>query len=275
MPVTQRDNKYEMLRIIAMFFIVLCHFISQGGRGTGESALIKCFIIFFGSGAKVAVNIFLIISCWFMVDKEFKAERIVRTWYTVISYAVPISVVMLLINPNLQNVILLIKSFFPVFARPLWFASAYILLMLMIPFFNIMLRNIGKYQHAMLVVTLLIPCCLAATIMFHDDFLNDLIWFFFVYIFVFFIKRYCIDYVPCKSGILFTVAFLIYFCLCTTEFVCERLSFFIAGKDLSDILLNTARNWLSDIKALPNFLCALSIFFGIYGIRSTKKSGGG
>ena len=99
----QRSSNIELLRIICMFMIVIHHFMAHGHRPcaptiaekqgrngshfmahgglwmlpTGINKIIVNFFMPFG---KMAFVVFVVISCWFLTNSEFKGARFIKTW---------------------------------------------------------------------------------------------------------------------------------------------------------------------------------------------------
>ena len=124
-----RTSGVELCRVLAMLMIVAGHFIGQSGIASihGDSMWLRLC----GCGARWAVNVFLVIGCWFMVDYRFRVERIARLYLTVLFYAVPLTILGLVLgNPTTKDVL---RGFVPFCGRPLWFFSAYISLALVAP----------------------------------------------------------------------------------------------------------------------------------------------
>lgn len=69
----QRNSSIESLRIIAMFMILMCHFIVHNGYDVLKLPLGPERIFFqlvMAGGGKVGVVIFFSISAWFLLDRE-------------------------------------------------------------------------------------------------------------------------------------------------------------------------------------------------------------
>ena len=60
-----RQSSIEFLRILAMLTIVAGHFLCQSGVAASYGGFA---VSLFGSGARWACNLFLLVGCWFMVD---------------------------------------------------------------------------------------------------------------------------------------------------------------------------------------------------------------
>lgn len=69
----QRNSSIELLRIIAMFMILMCHFIVHNGYDVLKLPLGPERIFFqlvMQSGGTIGVDIFFSISAWFLLDRE-------------------------------------------------------------------------------------------------------------------------------------------------------------------------------------------------------------
>ena len=74
----QRNSNLEILRILSMVFIVSCHF---AGGGFGEynfvvSNLNNYIIYFLDLFGKVGVDVFVLISAYFMINSKFTLKKL-------------------------------------------------------------------------------------------------------------------------------------------------------------------------------------------------------
>ena len=76
-----RNSNIELLRIFSMLFIIMGHLVDQTSFLSKEMTLDNAFITFEGMGARIATNIFLIISVWFLVDDVVGASKAVLRIY--------------------------------------------------------------------------------------------------------------------------------------------------------------------------------------------------
>ena len=209
----KRNSNIELLRIIAMLTIVTGHLISQGG--VIENCFSKIISMYAGSAARISVNIFLFIGVYFMVDSNFKAERILDLWGELFLYTLCFTGVSLLFEHSIpiKN---LIKAILPFSTRALWFASAYLILVCLHPF----LKNVfllSKKQFIFLICILTFVMCIMPTFSEkQSDFIVNVAWFIYVYILIGGLKKYTKffaerKYILQKYGIV--IALLIYFVL--------------------------------------------------------------
>ena len=185
-----RNSNIELLRIIAMFFIVAGHFISQSGNIEYSFCVNDFILVFLGSASRIAVNVFLIIGVWFMVDSKFSADRILKLYIQVITYSLPITVAMLFLNRENVSIKDFARGFLPFWGRGLWFASAYITLMLFKPLLDKIL-NWNKKELGLLVGLMFVFISLVSTLPdVQEGYVIDSVWFLVVYLFAGYIKKY-------------------------------------------------------------------------------------
>lgn len=96
-------------------------------------------------------NVFLMISAWFLCDKPFRFERIARTWLTVLLYSLACGAVHYV---EKRDAAVLVKYLFPVSNAVVWYASAYIAVLMLSPFLNLILHKAGMRGRAVTVCIL-------------------------------------------------------------------------------------------------------------------------
>lgn len=90
----QRNSNFELLRIVAMYLIVLHHCTVHGvfsyvSDNIGMVEHINNFLcIFLSSGGKIGVTLFVLISGYFLSLKEFKIERLLKIYLKMFAYSV-------------------------------------------------------------------------------------------------------------------------------------------------------------------------------------------
>lgn len=167
-----RNSKFEMLRIISMFLIVMCHMflipvqsdngsIIQTFHNSQSNLLIAESFGIFG---RLGNNLFVLISGYFLINKNVdvisSVRRILKISISVSSWALIffiISTVVLGFNP-----LLMIKSMFPIIFSLYWFVTPFVVLILIAPFLNQIISTITKKDSYYLLsicilVTSLIP----------------------------------------------------------------------------------------------------------------------
>lgn len=146
-----RSSNIELLRIIAMFMVVLGHYYVKGGFP--DDSLMnasKLVMQFLGSWSKIAVDIFVIISGYFLVTQKFRWKKIWKFFGCTYFWSLAtLCFVLFVLNQNVEKS-LIMKAVNPI--TPLnWFARAYLVLYIAFPFINKMIERISKMQLAVVI----------------------------------------------------------------------------------------------------------------------------
>lgn len=186
---TSRNSSIELLRIISMIMIVFHHFARHGEFQFWDYELStpKLWYNFIIMGGKIGVNIFVLISGYFLINNNkylFNFQRIKKTWDQVFFYSVGFEIFFIILyfvfkeRLDLSN---LLNSFFPITTSQWWFASTYFALYLIHPFLNKLLLSLDQkiYQNILLVAGF---CwCIIPTFAKSSYESNSLLWFIFIY----------------------------------------------------------------------------------------------
>ena len=250
-----RNSNIELTRIIAMFFIVAGHFVDQGGNINYSFCLNDYLLVFFSSGSRIAVNIFLLIGIWFMVDAKFTVDRIFKLYLQLVTYCIPITIVMILINHENITVKSIICGLLPFSFRALWFASAYITLIIFKPFLDKVL-SWNKKQLCLLVVLLLSFVSLMSTISRDSQgYVLDSLWFLVVYLFVGTAKKY--DFISKISKKTPVIVCVLGYLVLTIFLFLDKC--YISNNSIVIFLMKLSKFFRGNIRTIPNFTIALSI----------------
>lgn len=246
----ERRSSIELLRILAMLMIVAGHFLGQSGLAAAHPSFGMSLA---SSAARWACNLFLIVGCWFLVDAEFSSRRIGKLYLTVIAYTVPLTILTLACggHPATKDVM---RGFLPFTGRALWFASAYISLMLLTPWlrrvFELPLRSLGLLV-GLLTVLLSGVCTLPDEQMCYTI---DCCWFVYVYLAVGWTKRMLSGE---RQGF-WTRPWFGWACLISGLATYAGLVF-LRGH-VTGFAAGWAGQCLKDFKTLPNFASAALVF---------------
>ena len=157
-----RNSSIELLRIIAMLMILMYHFIIQNGFPIGNlPTTMKIFFRFFmASGGKVGVVIFFSISAWFFLDKEQTIKSsLKRVWIMereLLFWSLTLMAFYLIFDCADINVRIIVKSIAPLTMSLWWYATAYAIFLVLLPFLSKGLRALGREYHLKLAIAVLI-----------------------------------------------------------------------------------------------------------------------
>ena len=185
----------ELLRIVLMIGIVFGHGFRWGGvqdHLTASSGLY--FIVRLLDVICIpAVNCFVMLSGYFLVDARFKISRILKLVLQIIFYSVVLYLVLAVLGLVPLSLKTLVLSFIPVISNRYWFATNYVALYLLCPFINRLLRGLDKRQYQVLLGVELFLFSLVSMIPGISGFNslggNSLIWFVVLYTLGGYLKR--------------------------------------------------------------------------------------
>ncbi len=165
----ERDSGMELLRIFAMLLVIGVHAFSYGGfyaEAKAQGGHVAAAALFMKLATRAAVNIFVIITGYFMVHAPFDPKKNLRraggVYQKMLLYSVVLTALFLLLGPAywvdrgtpLSLLQVVCKGFLPVTSQTWYFLTDYLLLCLLIPFVNLALQKLTKGQYAALALGL-------------------------------------------------------------------------------------------------------------------------
>ena len=150
-----RNSNIELLRIFAMFAIVISHNAMVCGIDSTKMPL--CFNRVFLESmrlGKLGVAIFVMITGYYMCKTKFKLSRIVSIVLQTLFYSITFFIVFCIVDRNNFDLKNLTYSFFPIITSKYWFVTAFIILSLIIPFLNPVINSISKQKMRVLIIIL-------------------------------------------------------------------------------------------------------------------------
>lgn len=203
----QRNSNLELLRIISMVLIVMHHYAVHGGFQLLEKnlSLNKIIIQILSGGGQLGVNLFILISGYFLIDSKFKINKFLKLVFETFFYSFVIMVVFTVSKSNLNIGIKdIIISFLPITYSSYWFVTCYIVLYLFIDNINPTIKALDKKKYFQLILLLLLLLCIIPSFTLGKPGYSQFVWFIFVYLVAGYIKLY-----PCKFMFNFKINFIL------------------------------------------------------------------
>lgn len=207
----KRLVQFELLRLTAMIMIIMLHYLSrvEGWELRPDAALsLKSFLgTFLESACVIAVNLYLLISGYFMNATGYKVSRVVKLYLQIWFYAFVIPIILTLIGSGgfyaayqREGVYGLLPYVFPILTEHYWFATAYMGLALISPLLMIGVEKLTKKQFQIIVAGLLILLCVPKSVLpfdfAFDTYGYSIPWFVCMYLLGAYYRRYpfrCMD----------------------------------------------------------------------------------
>lgn len=157
----------ELLRIIAMFMIVMHHSVYHGlfdgnHHLTSLQSIVAGWLGMFG---KVGVDIFIIISGYFLITTtKNRFERLKITYREIWIYSILFFLLNLIFHIKKTTLKLTLQAVMPIIFGEYWFMTAYVILILLIPFINQLIQHLDKQKYQQLLIILILFSIVIPTI---------------------------------------------------------------------------------------------------------------
>ena len=209
---TNRNSNIELLRIFSMVSIVAHHFAYHGYGITGLAMTKnKLLLDFLVPSGKIGVNIFVIISAYYLIEKKYSWKGVLKLIISIKIYAL-LFLLFAIIGKEQISLFSMIKSLFPIIYGLYWFISCYVLLYMIAPFLNIFLNNISKFQLKQFILLCSVIYIFINVFMGANLFFSRIIWFIILYIITYYFKIY-VDIENIKTNKLLISSILCYILL--------------------------------------------------------------
>lgn len=195
MPIQKkmRDSNIELCRIISMLMIICHHAVVHGGALSMGQSRNLWIAYFFVPGGKICFDTFIAISCWFLVDQTFKANRFLKMWLETLFYSILTITAAALLGASFSKVEW-ISAFMPMTGGVQGYAQTYLVFYMFLPFLTMIAHGMTKKQNQFMLCVLSVCCFLFR-------FMSSLAWseqsiycrlilFIFIYFIMLYVKRY-------------------------------------------------------------------------------------
>ncbi len=183
----KRNIGLDILRIISMMMIITLHMLGKGkflayDKNTNLwqlAYILETFCI-------VAVNCYVLITGYFSVDSTFKWKKVFRIWGLVLFYSIFIYAILIITGIRQFNIEECIRAFFPILTKEYWFVNSYLMLYILSPFLNKLIKSLEKKEFQRLLIVLLVVFCVLTSILPSKYTLDDtkgygILWFIVLY----------------------------------------------------------------------------------------------
>lgn len=206
---TQRMANLELLRCIAMMMVAVLHYLGKGGLladltgerlAAGETAawLLECFCI-------VAVNVYMLISGYFLGQSSFKLSRLIQLWLQIWVYSVGFGLAGALTGVMREtdfDIHFLLTLLFPVSMDHYWFMTAYLFLYLLLPLVGMAAGRMTRQQFQAVLALLFFAFCILKSILplrlETDRQGYDCLWYLCVFLAAVYVRRFGLPFLEKK-----------------------------------------------------------------------------
>ncbi len=167
----KRNANMDLLRIISMMMVTTLHALDKSGllqSFTGDVSANGVVAWIMESLSIGAVNIFMLISGYFLIDSEFRIKRLLEIVFQTFFYAfIPYAIFYVagLIPAEEKDFYHFLNSFLPVHMNTYWFITAYIVLYMLSPIISSGVKALTKKRFVTVLLCLLIYECFFKSIL--------------------------------------------------------------------------------------------------------------
>ena len=205
----KRMVNIEALRLLAMAMVVSLHYLAKGElleKLTGPLSVQGHLAWLLESFSIAAVDVYVLISGYFLVETGFRCRRVISLVLQVMFYTCLLPVILVATGVlSLSEITFynILQCVFPTNMLHYWFVSAYVLMFLFTPVLNAAVRGMKKRQLQTAIVLLLIMESLSKTVipvrLELDNLGYDAYWFMVVYLIAAYIRLYGIPFLEEKK----------------------------------------------------------------------------
>lgn len=151
---TSRNYSIDILRILCMFMIVILHTERHGGYLDvyPPLSIINFILHYINILCSVAVNVFFLISGYFLINEDFRLSKLLKVIIEVWFYSWLYLFFLFLFDKSSLSFSSIYALVFPLSFQEYWFMTAYVGMYLLSPIMNLLLRNISRKQHEVVVL---------------------------------------------------------------------------------------------------------------------------
>lgn len=192
-----RSSNLELYRIVCMLMIVAHHYVvnsgvraSDGPMMTDPAAMNSIFLLLFGAWGKTGINCFLMITGYFMCTSKITLRKFIKLMGQIYLYKLLLYPILLVAGYETLSPVRIIQVLMPTWGLSDNFTGCFIAFWLTIPFLNILVQNMTKRQHELLLLLILGMYTLLGSIPTFKVTLNYVTWFGVIYFIASYIRLY-------------------------------------------------------------------------------------
>lgn len=212
----------ELLRIISMLLIITLHALGHGGvlGRVSFDSLRGVFCWWLEGVAYATVNVYVLISGYFMVKSQFKVRKLLFLLVEVLFYSVFLYI---LFSYNSFQPLLFLKSCFPTTTSAYWFISVYVVMYCFSPFLNVAILNMNKKMHQICILSMLLFFCIW-------DKGSIVLWFICLYFVAAYIRLYYHNGTVKKRSLI-VIYVLVTICMPLSRYCISHLTKMVLGEE--------------------------------------------
>lgn len=191
----ERNSNLELLRIFAMLLIIMHHYVVNSGvtecYNMDNITINMVFLQLWGMWGKTAINVFILITGYFMSTLNFSWKRFIRIYLQVKFYKITIFIILAIVGYQAVTAEEVYKAICEnVFTANAGFIGSFLMFYLFIPFYNILIKSLNQKQFQILIGTLVFMFTITSTFFFNKFIFHEVGWYMTIYFVAAYIRFY-------------------------------------------------------------------------------------
>lgn len=194
-----RRSNIELLRIICILMIISFHSVYKAGFQFGNFSLNEFLVKIFWMFGELGVNIFILITGYFLIHGRFKLKKLMLLicqvlFYHLMTIVLASGIGIYELPTNLRTFIL---EFFPITRNYYWFITVYVLIYILSPYLNQFAKTLSKREYLKFLIIVFLLWSVIPTVfgLFYNTtesllYYNRFIWLVIVYFIGAYIRLY-------------------------------------------------------------------------------------
>ena len=193
----ERESGIELFRIIAVLIFIAGHYVINSGLLAQDGPVYadplswrSIYLLEFYSVVKACVNVFVMITAYFMCTTKITAKRFAKFFLIILFYKIVISTLFYISGYEPFSIAGYIKSILPLRHLSNDFLCAYPLFFLLIPFLSMLIQHLNEKQHIYLILWCSFTYIFLGSVPGFSVLMNYVSWFSVLFVIMSYIRLY-------------------------------------------------------------------------------------
>lgn len=177
-----------------MLLIVTHHYLVNSGlvsvMAQSPASVKSLFLYILGAWGKTGINCFVMITGYYMCKSHITVKKFLKLFLQILFYNVVISLTFIIAGYTPYPLRHMIKEMNPIGSINTGFVSCYLMFFLLIPFLNVLIKNLSQRQHFLLIAIVLFIYSVLGTTPKVPVTMNYVSWFCVLYFIASYIRLY-------------------------------------------------------------------------------------
>ena len=254
-----RNFGIELLRIVCMLLIVGGHSIVHGNFVDYPISINGAFAIALTQGGRIAVDCFILITGFYSLGVSINVKKNLNMYIQILTYSVMISVAMYFFGgESIIDKDRILRTFFPFSSSTYWFATCYLLLVMIAPVLRLFVEHTEKKTFLTIVIFFTIVWSILPTVRLNAPEYSNFVWFVYLFLLGAYMKKYPLNVferIRIYHG--FGCLILIMIATVTVRFCGDKYLF----------IKENAVYLFGEMNKVPALICAITLFWGFHNCK--------